>query len=688
MLGLGVRNMAILLSRKMVPCDPPRDFRAVVWQLYRVLLEAPGLSDETLASLMRVARGCVYFEREADPMGVCRDANWSAFQTDSAPAMPPAMLKWSQDKYANLGAAKVVIQASTHENLAVSAAALRFGTSMLVGSNKLFQQQLLEQVVDEDSTAFFSGVHCMLVSAIQEMAAMILKPTQVASAITEDTEQSALPPPCAHAELVLTFMNSCMLNQCLPFKKLMRLQPDNTSTYNVLEAATDLLRETSALCTWNEDQQPAGGLSLMMAGIEFVVNSVQGPCLENQLACTSDETCTTLQKLASLIEYKLEEQKAVMNSGFKLRLMKLKGMAYQALLAMIDGCDDMQVYENLASHIDIDLTVQDIVTSPQYDDPDITRERYRQSSQEDVNYLEMEKDQALQSYSLLQLMSRKEHRWNEHSFTFALETMDNKHGWIADDLRSTLAHIELARGGSTHTVFFKLPELCIKLRQNQGFVEHVTEKMQDIPREDATEKANEYICRLHELVVEMEHVSHLMDNKITRCMMDYEAEFNGVPFISSLLIILLASIFFGTKADPWVNYDGMRVLVIILGIINALIWSVWCVIQFVVTIPVLVMDRYVMVLPVSTQGDVAHKGLPYEKPLESIPSKVESSTCDLVLKFAKCPMSWYAAGSTVLAWAIALSNLSDEESIFYIAFLLFDFFRLPAGQVPVLTMRY
>ena len=82
-----------------------------------------------------------------------------------------------------------------------------------------------------------------------------------------------------------------------------------------------------------------------------------------------------------------------------------------------------------------------------------------------------------------------------------------------------------------------MPDLCMKLAQNVGFVEHAELYVQDIPREDATEKVTNLICRLHDLIQEMSHVETLMSTPTTRLLMDYAHIMDSVPFIFSAIVI-------------------------------------------------------------------------------------------------------------------------------------------------------
>ena len=289
---------AILLSKSTLPTMPDRDFRAVVWSMYQVFLSSSDLSDETIASLLRVSRACVYFEAQADPEGKLREQNWLNFQEDKDPAMSLELMEWSQSKYAELGATRVLVKLCGHPNQAVRIAALRFGTALLAGSNLHSQQLLLDEVLAQDSAFVFECFHTTIEDAAQAINQLVRKKqsgakgAQNALASIRATRRSsramepellALPMSCQEAVLVMTFLSACMCNQNLQFKQLMLAQPGNSSNYNLLEASGYLLSEVVPLCSWSESQIPKGALKLLCCVIELIIKAVQGPCPESQV---------------------------------------------------------------------------------------------------------------------------------------------------------------------------------------------------------------------------------------------------------------------------------------------------------------------------------------------------------------------------------------------------------------------
>ena len=96
-------------------------------------------------------------------------------------------------------------------------------------------------------------------------------------------------------------------------------------------------------------------------------------------------------------------------------------------------------------------------------------------------------------------------------------------------------------------VLFSVPEVCLRVAQNIGFIEHFTNYIQEIPRDDATEKADALICKLHDLRKEMEHVDQMLAKPSTKVLMDYAYIIDGTPFLTACLVVLLSSIFFGDK---------------------------------------------------------------------------------------------------------------------------------------------
>ena len=292
-------RQAILLSKSAIPSMPGRDFRSVVWSLYQVFLNSSDLSDELSACLLRVSRACVYFEAQADPGGKLRDQNWLNFQRDEDPAMSLALTEWSQSKYADLGAAQVLVKLCGHSNQTVRIAALRFGTTLLAGSNHHSQQMLLTEVLACDTANLFSCFHTAIEDAAQEInmltrknesgvktadsALASLRATRRSTSRQMEPEDVQLPMSCQEAILVMAFLNACMNNQNKQFKQLMQSQPGNSSNYNLLEASGYLLAEAAPLCSWSEREIPEGMLKLISGAIETLIKAVQDQT-ENQVS--------------------------------------------------------------------------------------------------------------------------------------------------------------------------------------------------------------------------------------------------------------------------------------------------------------------------------------------------------------------------------------------------------------------
>jgi len=579
-LGVGVKNLARMMCLDIVPeTSPPQTYREVMYRIFKVLLDRPAdLNNDIVRDMLRVMRAAAYMDDPLDTAGSRQDASWEDYVVDQPPMKSNPhrkVLGWVQDKISTLGGIIVAGEYISHADPTVSAAALRFGITLMEHGNRTAQATLLKHLVESQNHNFFcafSDFFARACTAIKEWRTHI---NQKVLADRLSTKRSGVTPGgsmvpasggadlvqqnCAavlkDASLALRFLQLCMEGHYHAFQDLVREQVSNQMSFNLLNSALGLLASLEASLQFSLNNKHGTILPLLVQLCEFLTETMQGSCFANQQDLSSTQAAMLYDKVLKGTAFSsdpfYDNEMIEGPTGVLVTIRSAKCMVRYAMVktvvSILEDNYDSKVGERILSSIDCNACASLVISV--YDGfEDEDGEPLAEEGEDGTvigQMLEMAElkhsdseitaddvhDHAIQTYCLMKYLQDRENPEN---------------GPVNAAIRKIVGRPELGQAASTHPksaaeclkwcstievarhhwlkaadaepttmmrVHFQKPTFLHQIQTRKVFKNHCEQKMEDIPRENPVEKTICLLKQLNGLADEMGHMHSLMNNE-------------------------------------------------------------------------------------------------------------------------------------------------------------------------------
>jgi len=336
-LGVGIKNLARLMSLELVPQSQPSvSYRQIIFQIFNILIQRPPeLLDPLLVDMLRMTRAIVYMDDPRDTNHTLQEQNWENFVNDALPEKSEPkreVYSWVQTKIVRLGGIVASGVNMSHPNPAVSSAALRLGVTLMQHGNREAQDILYEHLQTTRDTLFFGAVESVCVgaiTAIKEWRLALKKQAEILSkqgtpanspVKREDSDEtgSFQPPPptdpdtkaCAsnlnQCFLMLRYLQLTMEGHYEPFQHYIREQPQNVKSYGLVVTMTELLTTISNSLEFCFANQYGVLFPLLRQLFACLTEMLQGSCYLNQVECSSNYMMILFRRIFSILAYSPE----------------------------------------------------------------------------------------------------------------------------------------------------------------------------------------------------------------------------------------------------------------------------------------------------------------------------------------------------------------------------------------------
>jgi hypothetical protein len=210
---------------------------------------------------------------------------------------------------------------------------------LLYSGNSQVQESVLYYIehIDKDSR-FLKHIR----SRLQESTRVVKeRGEQVSSGYIEMTRDQRLE--YEEAEQTLNLLSEMMEGHNLKLQNILRSQPLQSADVDLLKMVLDLL-EYQASQSHFLVRLGKSGVGLLLATLDFVIESMQGPCTGNQLSLINNEAILAAVKNILVSKYSTRLD--------KFTIMKLKSKAILVIAASLEGRRDLIIHEFLANQLD------------------------------------------------------------------------------------------------------------------------------------------------------------------------------------------------------------------------------------------------------------------------------------------------------------------------------------------------
>jgi len=298
------------------------------------------------------------------------------------------------------------------------------------------------------------------------------------------------------------------------------------------------------------------------------------------------------------------------------------------------------------------------------------------------------------AYCLLQRLAGET---SGKQFLAALKRFKDEFPDQYDFMEARTCSVEIFRDGEVHRVFFEVPQICIQLQSCKSLFNAADDVIQDIDRDNPAQKANQLKDRLCGLIKTLDHYKWLFRSPMRSSMVQRLDLIDGAQFNVALLQTAGLVLFFGEKEHPYEEYGGGGGWAEIIGAVLA---------GAQVLASMMKLMEYVMVeLPEELEEVESTSEEPSKDQEESIPPykladpplPIEESESNariilgpiwggIFLRACSDVQFWYLISYLSFAAVLfynqvsrAAGGPSNTVLAFASGFLLFDYFRMPAG---------
>ena len=269
-----------------------------------------------------------------------------------------------------------------------------------------------------------------------------------------------------------------------------------------------------------------------------------------------------------------------------------------------------------------------------------------------------------------------------------------------NELSGLVDYVEILRDGEVHRCFFPVPDVCLQVREMESISKDAQKLIESVSRENPAEKAKEINERYTELVFRADHYRVLFASPFCSFLVANSEIINGGQFYVAFVQMAIVLLFYGEKERPYDGYQksidgyewGAGTVVLVLSWLQVIASTAKLVQHLVVELPVMFFEHEVIVE--KPDSDSLHRDLPvYARPPKPVPQPDDAPSPMMVMLRKACRdfWSWYFLAFLCLAvactWSTTTSELFEDHNhtdlTFAAAFLLFDYYRMPAGMTIV-----
>jgi len=364
--------------------------------------------------------------------------------------------------------------------------------------------------------------------------------------------------------------------------------------------------------------------------LETLAELVQGPCRQNQVAIIAAGYFTILNRFLSAFKFSADEPQPLMNwidDVSRVRL-KIKTQLLNLTLSLLESQPDERLLVEMCETLDFELLISELqelyeLMEACEDDASckavletISFDDERAEFAQALTVLAEEfRSEGFQIYCLLLLLrhyekaGKLERRCDEvfndglccqkrvsargKCILHALEkSFHPRTGKSTADMnryfKGRTRMLEVVHAGLLQRIYFRVPEECIIMRENQQFIQIVQDQMYDVPRDNPQEKAEHFVRTCSSLCFRITHLANIAkDPRISWCA-TYQDFITAAPSTISLLLSGSMLLFFGTSHEHFAGFPLLRWLVNLVGFLHVIATAAHVMSLAVVEVPLLV----------------------------------------------------------------------------------------------------
>ena len=397
-LGPGIRNVGTMFTMdKLVIGGTEISMRQVLLQVFHTMQQPDGAEAHVklVKDLLRICRAALYLEDPNDIRegSTNKENNWDRMLVDEPPIKTEPhtnMLTWCQNKMIDLRAPSMVIKLMSHEDPVVQSECLRFGITLLEEGNKLGQARLLHNLQNgHDSEQFFHALENLLLSSrsVIDEHLLLIKAEEDYEIMSGRSSRGGTRRSARDSiDIQKTISNALQLDTPKLVLRFLQLlcEGHNTSFQNFLRNAvyksSNILLTTvqviDHLINGGDDKSPLeeyhsrdsleSVCPLLVQALEFLTESMLGPCVGNQECLMESDLAGHLRDLYRRLVYGGddrevgEDRQVVINSTEVMQLNDLHVAATNMLLAMLEGNTETRLTTGVVINLPLSTLIENI----------------------------------------------------------------------------------------------------------------------------------------------------------------------------------------------------------------------------------------------------------------------------------------------------------------------------------------
>lgn len=705
-LGAGIKNLAILLSKTTIPgTEPPVLYRQVIASMYKTLAGQPKQITAGLTTdLLRVSRAMLYIEDAIEPEDTDRiTVNWNNFVVDAPPEKSEPQrqnLQYVQGKYANLEAGAAIAIGLALPDGPSAMAGIRFGLTFLESGNSLAQNKLLSYLIQSQNSDFWYRLDYNIkegIAFIRQWMKVVRYNQEMATRRTKGGSVTFKDNPAVGGMksvcISLRFLQMFCEGHNLAVQEFLRLQSSNAINYSIIDGANELLAASVRSFRFAIDNKEMGLIPMLVSTIDFLIESMQGSCLSNQIDCATNTTWATYAQLLLSAKYVNEEgsedDDIVECDGeeVSIRMVKCrcKTALYILMFSVLEENYEESITTTLLGNISSKAICQDIIDAM---DPNnsarILESALNPSSEDKENASALDEIRECAQKGFLVLKMMEDRAPPEHIVHQRVEEL--KACATYNIVAPTCGEVEIVRNKSVYRVHFITPDFVIEVKKRMVFFKRCQTAFENIPRSNPDEKVSVMNKNIKMLVNELQHMRGILQDENIRILVEYGDFLEDKPFLSAFVTLTWMALFYGKADDPYGEYGAWAEAVAhLLCLCHFLIVCVWLASYWLIHAPILaVYPKRIPPKPISSDSppekDFGVELQPFEIPLPPMPVRDpgESAAEKKTRLIAYAWASRYCICYTLLSF-VALCGGPGLHWL--LTFWWVEYFWLPYGEV-------
>ena len=657
-LGAGIKNLALMLSKNMIPDSRPlMSFRQIVFRMYDTLAKQPKELKAALSTdLLRIARAMVFVEDPIEPEDEERIAtNWGLFIVDGPPEKSEparANFKYVQAKYANLQAGGAVAVCLAIPDPPTAMAAVRLGMTLLEHGNFDAQMALLKFLQRTQNSEFFYRLSCNIKEGcnhVKDWMKFVRTQKEMATRRTKRSggAMNAVNPAAAAMGgtcITMRFLQMMCEGHNLEVQDFIRDQNSNSISYNLVGEAIVLLTQIALAFRFAIDNRVMDLFPMLIQVMDFITETMQGSCLANQDECSSNAAMSTYSSLIQECKYingegsEDEDTVTVAGEDMTIRMIKceVKTAVMTLLFSILEENYEDRITTHFTSNIQPSMLLDDIIMSLDPETGALAMET-KQGGGETHNFdgegastdgpdasgADAIRDQGRKAYLVLKMMEDRVAD-EEHPVRVAVQNL-KKSTAVNKICTETCGQIEILRNKKVYRTHFITPDFVIEIKKRMVFFKRCQEKFEAVPRSNPDEKVVVMNKNMKVLVAELDHMNALVTDERTRDLVAYSDFVQDKPLLLAVMTIAWMVLFYGDPEDPYNDYGVWAEIVAhLLALCQFGITCVWLAIFWLIQAPMVAVYPKHQAPKPTPSAPAPVKGLgeslePYEIPLPPMP---------------------------------------------------------------------